>query len=188
MFQGSGTNQKTWNEHTKSKFLDRLNIIGSVYCYQDKTYNIWHYNKSFSNYKDYDMDIDIDLSYVRPDTHIKMVYDDIQSKYNIHSDSNDDNSNENMISILSGETYIINNDIINSINNNNIDKLTQYNDIILQLTGKNSKEIKKDTKLIEEIKLYLNKSEKEKLNKQIEESKSHQDTYINYIVSRLPLI
>ena len=71
---------------------------------------------------------------------------------------------------------------------NNIDKLTQYNDIILQLTGKNSKEIKKDTKLIEEIKLYLNKSEKEKLNKQIEESKSHQDNYINYIISRLPLV
>ena len=110
----------------------------------------------------------------------------IQSKYNIHSDSNDDNSNENMISILSGETYIINNDIINSINNNNIDKLTQYNNIILQLTGKKSKEIKKDTKLIEEIKLYLNKSDKEKLNKNIEESKTHQDTYIDYIVSRLP--
>ena len=53
MFQGSGTNQKTWNKHTKSKFLDRLKELGSVYSYQDKTYNIWHYNKSFSNYKDY---------------------------------------------------------------------------------------------------------------------------------------
>ena len=81
MFQGSGTNQKTWNEHTKSKFLDRLKIIGSVYCYQDKTYNIWHYNKSFSNYKDYDMDIDIDLSYVKPNKYIKMIYDNICKKY-----------------------------------------------------------------------------------------------------------
>ena len=62
----SGTNQKTWNEHTKSKFLDRLKIIGSVYCYQDKTYNIWHYNKKNPTYVDYDMDIDINLSYVRP--------------------------------------------------------------------------------------------------------------------------
>jgi len=108
----------------------------------------------------------------------------IQSKYNIHNDSND---NDMMSSILSGDTYVINNNIINSINTNNIDKLTSYNDIILQLTGKNSKEIKKDTKLIEEIKLYLNKNEKEKLIKQIEESKIHQDNYINYIISRLPI-
>ena len=43
MFQGSGTNQKYWNETTKSKFLDRLKTIGSVYTYQDKVYNIYHY-------------------------------------------------------------------------------------------------------------------------------------------------
>ena len=67
-------------------------------------------------------------------------------------------------------------------------KLTQYNTIILQLTGKSAKEIKKDSKLIEEMKLYLNKNEKEKLIKQIEVSKNNQDTYINYIVSRLPNI
>ena len=108
----------------------------------------------------------------------------IQSKYNIYSDNNE---SESVTSILSGDTYVINNTIINSINTNNIDKLTSYNDIILQLTGKNSKEIKKDTKLIEEMKLYLNKNEKEKLIKQIEESKIHQDNYINYIVSRLPI-
>ena len=81
MFQGSGTNQLYWNEHTKSKFLDRLKELGSVYSYQDKTYNIWHYNKSFSNYKDYDMDIDIDLSYVKPNTYIKMIYENICKKY-----------------------------------------------------------------------------------------------------------
>ena len=113
----------------------------------------------------------------------------VQSKYNIVSNDTKDNkdSSEDMISILSGETYTINNDIINSININNIDKLTHYNSIILQLTGKNSKDIRKDTKLIEEMKLYLNKSEKEKCIKQIEESKTKQDTYINYIVSRLPI-
>jgi hypothetical protein len=33
MFQGSGTNQLYWNEHTKSKFLDRLKELGSVYTY-----------------------------------------------------------------------------------------------------------------------------------------------------------
>jgi len=81
MFQGGHSNLKSWNEYTESKFLDRLKIIGSVYCYQDKTYNIWHYDKSHPEYKDYDMDIDFNLSYVNPDTHIKMVYRDIISKY-----------------------------------------------------------------------------------------------------------
>jgi hypothetical protein len=108
----------------------------------------------------------------------------LQSKYNINNNYNDDN----MISILTGDTYILNNNIINSINTNNIDKLTQYNNIVLQLTGKTNKEIKQDTKLIEEIKLYLNKTENENLIKQIEESKKQQDTYINYIVSRLPTV
>ena len=83
MFQGSRTNLKAWNEYTKSKFLDRLKELGSVYTYQDKIHNIWHYDKSDPEYKDFDSDIDIDLSYVRPDTHIKMVYDDIKTKYNI---------------------------------------------------------------------------------------------------------
>jgi hypothetical protein len=83
MFQGSDANLKYWNEKTKSKFLDRLKKIGDVYTYQDKTYNINHYVKSNPEHADFDSDIDIDLSYVNPDTHIKMVYDDIQAKYNI---------------------------------------------------------------------------------------------------------
>jgi len=81
MFQGSRTNQKYWNEYTESKFLDRLKELGTVYTYQDKTYNIWHYDKSNPRYKDFDSDININLSYVRVNTHIKMVYDDIQTKY-----------------------------------------------------------------------------------------------------------
>ena len=81
MFQGSITNQKHWNEHTKSKFLDRLKELGSVYTYQDKTYNIFHYDISDPEHKDFDSEIDIDLSYVRPNTHIKMVYEDIKKKY-----------------------------------------------------------------------------------------------------------
>ena len=83
MFQGSEANLKHWNEYTKSKFLDRLKKLGSVYTYQDKTYNINHYDKSNPEHADYDSDIDIDLSYVNPDKHIKMVYADIQAKYNI---------------------------------------------------------------------------------------------------------
>ena len=81
MFQGSEANQKHWNKHTKSKFLDRLKELGSVYTYQDKTYNINHYDVSNPEHKDYDSDIDIDLSYVRPNTHVKMVYHDIKTKY-----------------------------------------------------------------------------------------------------------
>ena len=83
MFQGSGTNLKAWNEYTKSKFLDRLKDLGTVYTYQDKIHNIWHYDKSNPEYFDYDSDIDIDLNYVNPDTHITIIYDDIKGKYNI---------------------------------------------------------------------------------------------------------
>jgi hypothetical protein len=81
MFQGGMTNLKTWNEYTKSKFLDRLKKLGSVYTYQDKCYNILYYNKSDPEHKDNDSDIDFDLSYVKPNTHIKLVYDDICKKY-----------------------------------------------------------------------------------------------------------
>jgi hypothetical protein len=88
MFQGNATNLKSWNEYTKSKFLDRLKEIGSVYIYQDKTHNIWHYDKTNPevDYKDFDSDIDIDLSYVNPNKHIKMVYDDIKEKYKNSND------------------------------------------------------------------------------------------------------
>ena len=81
MFQGSGTNIKSWNEYTKSKFLDKLKELGDVYTYQDKIHNIWHYDTSDPEHVDFDADIDIDLSYVRPDKHIKIVYDDIHRKY-----------------------------------------------------------------------------------------------------------
>ena len=81
MFQGAGTNLKSWNESTKSKFLDRLKELGSTYTYQDKVNNIWHYDKSDLEHTDFDSDIDFDLSYVKPNTHIKMVYDNIKNKF-----------------------------------------------------------------------------------------------------------
>ena len=81
MFQGAGTNLKSWNESTKSKFLDRLKELGNVYTYQDKVYNIWHYEKSNPEHIDYDSDINFDLNYIKPKKHIKMVYDDICVKY-----------------------------------------------------------------------------------------------------------
>jgi len=81
MFQGSGANLKTWNEYTKSKFLDRLKELGTVYTYEDKIYNIWHYDKTNPEHKDFGPDIDIDLSYVNVNNYIKMIYSDIKTKY-----------------------------------------------------------------------------------------------------------
>ena len=72
MFQGGATNLKHWNYYTKSKFLDRLKTLGYIYAYQDKT-NIEHI--------DYDSDIDFNLSYIKPNIHIKMIYNDICLKY-----------------------------------------------------------------------------------------------------------
>jgi hypothetical protein len=36
MFQGAETNLKSWNEYTKSRFLDILKELGAIYTYQDK--------------------------------------------------------------------------------------------------------------------------------------------------------
>ena len=52
-----------------------------MYTYQNKAYNTYHYDKSNPEHKDYDSDIDFDLSYIRPNIHVKMVYDDIKTKY-----------------------------------------------------------------------------------------------------------
>jgi hypothetical protein len=34
LFQGSGTNLKSWNEYTESKFLDKLKNLGDIYTYE----------------------------------------------------------------------------------------------------------------------------------------------------------
>lgn len=83
MFQGSGTNLKSWNEYTESNFLDQLKLIGKVYTYQDKIHNIWHYDNSNPEKKDFNSDIDINLQYINPDNHIKMIFSDIKKKYNL---------------------------------------------------------------------------------------------------------
>lgn len=81
MFQGAGTNLYSWNEYTKSKFLNRLQTIGDVYTYQDKTNNIWYYDNTDPEHADFDDDLNFDLSYVKVKSHIKMVHKDIQHKY-----------------------------------------------------------------------------------------------------------
>jgi hypothetical protein len=105
----------------------------------------------------------------------------IQSSYFIEKE-------DKSTSVLSGDTYLIDNTIIENINTYNIDKLTKYNNLMLQLTGKNQKEIKQDTKLIEEIKLYLDTNQKKELMKNLEMNKKQQEEYVNYIVVRLPIL
>ena len=83
MFQGWATNLKDQNDYTKSKFLDRLKTLGSVYTYQNKTNNIYYYEKSNPEHIDFDSDIDFNLSYIKPNTHIKMIYDDILVTVNL---------------------------------------------------------------------------------------------------------
>jgi hypothetical protein len=84
MFQGSGTNLKSWNEYTESKFLDQLKLIGKVYMHQDKTHNIWYYDKTNKEMKDFDSDININLSYVNPANYIKMIFSDIKKNHNLN--------------------------------------------------------------------------------------------------------
>jgi len=88
IFQCALTNLKTWNNSTKTKFLNTLKELGSVYTYPDKTHHGWHYDKSNPEYNEVESSaIDIDLSYVRPNTHIrpntpiKLVYDALKTKY-----------------------------------------------------------------------------------------------------------
>ena len=70
----------------------------------------------------------------------------------------------------------------------NTDKLTEYNNIILQLKGKNQKEIQKDSKFIEEIKLYLDKTNKNDILNKIKDNINKEDNYINYIIYKLPTV
>lgn len=81
LFLGNGENIKIWNENTKSKFLDRLKTLGDVYVYQDKSYNIIHYDLSDKKYLEYNNDINFDLSYIKVNNYVKMIYDDINKNH-----------------------------------------------------------------------------------------------------------
>ena len=70
----------------------------------------------------------------------------------------------------------------------NSNKLTEYNSIIQQLLGKKIEDIKKDIKLKEEIKLYLDTTIKHNLDNKIKNEKHKQDNYINYIIDKLPIL
>jgi len=89
---------------------------------------------------------------------------------------------------LVGDIYSIDTTLINEINILNSNKLTEYNSIIQQLLGKKIEDIKKDIKLKEEIKLYLDTTIKHNLDNKIKNEKHKQDNYINYIIDKLPIL
>jgi len=91
-------------------------------------------------------------------------------------------------STLIGDIYSIDTALINEMNTLNSNKLTEYNSIIQQLLGKKIEDIKKDTKLKEEIKLYLDTTMKHNLDSKLKNEKNKQDNYINYIINKLPIL
>ena len=91
-------------------------------------------------------------------------------------------------STLIGDIYSIDTALINEMNTLNSNKLTEYNSIIQQLLGKKIEDIKKDTKLKEEIKLYLDTTMKHNLDSKLKNEKHKQDNYINYIINKLPIL
>lgn len=108
----------------------------------------------------------------------KLIIQNLQTK----------NTLDTSTTILFSELYNIDDSLINEVNIYNSNKLTEYNKIIQQLLGKKIEDIKKDTKLKEEIKLYLDTSIKNNLNNKIKHEKIKQDNYINYIIDKLPIL
>jgi len=108
--------------------------------------------------------------------------------------------------LLDGNLYSIDNSLIERINTINSSRLDKYNELMVKLQGAKSlldanksqteagkteagKESKSDKKLklIEEIKEYLkSNSENAKLNNEIKDAVRVQNTYVDYIISKVP--
>ena len=100
---------------------------------------------------------------------------------------------------LDGNLYTIDNSLVERINANNSSRLNIYNDLMVKLqsaksTSSSSSKEKADKtekdkreKLINEIKEYLKSSEENaKLNNEIKDAVRVQNTYIDYIIYKLP--
>jgi hypothetical protein len=83
MFQGGATSEFAWNDGP-SKFLNKLKKVGKIYTYQNKIYNVFYYDLSDKERKDFDDDIDFDINYINIDYHINMVFNDIKHKYDLN--------------------------------------------------------------------------------------------------------
>ena len=85
--------------------------------------------------------------------------------------------------ILNSNMYSIDNNIIDTINKYNSENLVNFNNIILNLSGKKEKDINKDKKTLETIKNYIKqRQEIESFTKTLTNNTDIQDEYINYIV------
>jgi len=82
--------------------------------------------------------------------------------------------------ILDGNVYKISNNLIESINNENKNKLDEYNKIINKL--KNVSNIK-DKTLVDQIKNYVDKSSIKNIENQMRLIAKTQETQINFIVN-----
>ena len=99
------------------------------------------------------------------------------------------NLNDNIVSVISYKDYNIDHSIINDnidLNKNDID---EYNSLIkymntrdVSLNGAN------DIELYEKIKAYLETKSTNDNNKSIEKETKMQDNYIDYIITKLPII
>jgi hypothetical protein len=100
---------------------------------------------------------------------------------------------------LDGNLYTIDNSLVERINANNSNRLNTYNDLMVKLqssksTSSSSSKEKADKtekdkreKLIDEIKEYLKSNdENAKLNNEIKDAVRIQNTYIDYIIYKLP--
>ena len=87
--------------------------------------------------------------------------------------------------VLEGAIYKIDKKLVEEINMENSNKLNQYNELVAKIQA--TKDIKNNKKLIEEIKTYLDRSNINKLDKQIKDIAKHQHNYINYIVATKPI-
>jgi len=88
--------------------------------------------------------------------------------------------------ILNSNMYSIDNNIIDTINKYNSENLVNFNNIILNLSGKKEKDINKDKKTLETIKTYIKqRQEIESFTKTLTNNTDIQDEYINYIVLKL---
>jgi len=108
----------------------------------------------------------------------------LQKELIVYNENNDyDNK------ILNSNIYSIDNNVIDTINKYNSENLIQYNNIMMDLSGKKDKNISKDKdkKTLDSIKLYLKqRQEIESFAKSLSNNTDIQDEYINYIILELP--
>ena len=97
-----------------------------------------------------------------------------------------ENSDEDNV-VLSGNLYTVDKSTIDIMNKLNSDKLTQYNTLMMNLAGKDTKDILKNKKIIEEIKLYIDRNEIKTIFDSNKKSFEQQSKYIDYIILDLPI-